>query len=89
MYLGTDGRFYVATFMYPHLTHKTLSLYNADYPNVSFSKNLTLLQTKVYFKFGTAKLHKYLHTVNIKYINQWTHAGNGSWPIILLSSVGS
>jgi hypothetical protein len=32
MYLVTDEKLYMATIMYPHLTHKILSLYNADLP---------------------------------------------------------
>jgi hypothetical protein len=42
MYLGTHESLYMATFMYPHVTHNIYSLSNADLPNVGFSKNLTL-----------------------------------------------
>jgi hypothetical protein len=44
-----NGRLYAAAFTYPHLTHKVLSLFNADLPNASFSRNLpTHRWTRIY-----------------------------------------
>lgn len=40
-YLGINGRFYAATFMYSHLIHKVLSLSYANLLNMPFLRNLT------------------------------------------------
>jgi hypothetical protein len=39
-YIVTNERLHEAAFMYLHLTHKVLSLSNADLPNVPLSRNV-------------------------------------------------
>jgi hypothetical protein len=59
--LGINGRFYAATFTYPHLTHKVLSLSSADLPDVPFSRNLIpMLYTGLLYlteKCSSCKIH--------------------------------
>jgi hypothetical protein len=43
VYIDIYGKFYMAVFMYPHLTHKIFSLYNVNLLNMPCLKNQTAI----------------------------------------------